>query len=135
MQILVDLNTKIIVCVAKGKGKQHDFNIWKKSRTGVKPSIKCLGDKGYQGIQNIHKNSQIPIKKKPGQKLNIESKKSNKGLAKKRIVIEHINRYLKIFRLLSSRYRNRRTRLNLRLSLLSGIYNYGLTCPAQEAFD
>jgi DDE superfamily endonuclease len=130
----VDLNTKLIVCIAQGKGKQHDFNIWKKSRTGVKPSIKCLGDKGYQGIQKLYKNSQTPIKKKTGQKLNKASKTSNRELAKKSIVSEHINRCLKIFRLLSSRYRNRRTRLNLRLSLISGIYNYGLTCPEQEAF-
>jgi IS5 family transposase len=125
----VDLNSKLIICIAQGQGKQHDFKIWKKSRTGIKPSIKCLGDKGYQGIQKLHKNSQTPIKKKTGQKLDKASKMSNRELAKKRIVSEHINRCLKIFRLLSSRYRNRTTRLNLRLSLISGIYNYGLSCP------
>ncbi|PSB01261.1 transposase family protein [Merismopedia glauca] len=112
--------------MAYGKGKQHDFKIWKKSRTRAQASTKYLGDKGYQGIQKMHENSQTPLRKKRGQKLDRSAKKINRELAKKRIVIEHINRCLKIFRLLSSRYRNRRRRFNLRLSLISGIYNYGL---------
>lgn len=123
------------MCIAHGKGKQHDFNIWKKSGTTGLPSIKYLGDKGYQGIQTPHDNSQTPIKKKRGQKLSGESKKSNRELAKQRIIIEHIHRCLKIFKILSSRYRNRRRRLNLRLSLISGIYNYGLNSSALSAFS
>ncbi|MEG5114295.1 IS5/IS1182 family transposase, partial [Microcoleus sp. A2-C5] len=43
-----------------------------------------------------------------------------------RIVIEHVNRSLKIFKILSSRYRNRRRRYGLRCNLLSAIYNYEL---------
>lgn len=122
----MDVNSKLIICIAHGKGQQHDFKIWKKSKTKAKASIKQLGDKGYQGIQKLHANSQTPIKKKRGQKLDRESKEFNKKLARERIIIEHINRCLKIFKLLSSRYRNRRKRFNLRLSLISGIYNYGL---------
>lgn len=85
-----------------------------------------MGDKGYQGIQRYHANSQTPIKKKRGKKLDKECQKINRELARERIIIEHINRRLKIFRLLSSRYRNRTRRFNLRLSLIAGIYNYGL---------
>lgn len=118
------------MCIAHGKGRQHDFKIWKKSRTKAKTSVKQLADKGYQGIQTSHENSQTPIKKKRGQKLDNESIKINRELAKQRIIVEHINRRLKIFRLLSSRYRNRRKRFNLRLSLLSGIYNYELSSPS-----
>ena len=132
-QIVVDLNTKLIVCIAYRKGNQHDFKIWKNSQTNSKKEITYLGDKGYQGIQKLHENSQIPIKKKRGQKLSKEQKKFNKILAKQRIIIEHINRYLKIFRLLSSRYRNRRKRLNLRLTLISGIYNYGVNSQGKLA--
>lgn len=97
-QIVVDLNTKLIVCIAYGKGKQHDFKIWKRSRTKGLSSIKYLGDKGYQGIHSMHVTSQTPIKKKPGQKLSKESSKINRELAKQRILIEHIHRYLKIFK-------------------------------------
>lgn len=129
----MDLNTKLIVCIAHGKGKQHDFKIWKKSRTAAKPEIEHLADKGYQGLKNIHNNSQTPIKKKRGKKLSKEEKKFNRELAKQRIVIEHVNRCLKIFRLLSERYRNRRRRFNLRLNLIAGIYNYGLSHPSKSA--
>lgn len=37
--------------------------------------------------------------------------------------IEHINRYIKRFRILSSRYRNKRRRFALRASLICAIYN------------
>jgi hypothetical protein len=85
-------------------------------------------------MKKSHQNSQTPIQKKRGQKLSQEAKQFNRELAKQRIVIEHVNRCLKIFRLLSSRYRNRRRRFNLRLSLLAGIYNYGLRCQSKYGF-
>ncbi|AGY59724.1 transposase [Gloeobacter kilaueensis JS1] len=47
-----------------------------------------------------------------------------------RIVVEHVNRRLKVFRILAGPYRNRRRRFGLRLSLLAGIYNYELSLPA-----
>lgn len=94
-------------------------------------SIKHLADRGYQGIKKHHDNSQTPVKKKRGQKLSQEAKQFNRDLAKQRIVIEHVNRSLKIFRILSSRYRNRRRRFNLRLNLIAGIYNYGLKCQSK----
>ncbi|NCR55645.1 MAG: transposase family protein, partial [Microcystis aeruginosa L211-07] len=56
-----------------------------------------------------------------------EQKKFNRQLSRERVVIENIHRHLKIFRILSSRYRNRRKRFKLRLNLLAGIYNYELS--------
>ena len=123
-QIVMDLNTKLIICIAHGKGKEHDFKIFKESGLKLKEETECLADKGYQGINKIHKNSTIPIKKKKGKKLDKAQKIYNKELSSLRISIEHINREMKIFRILSSRYRNRRKRLGLRLNLLAGIYNY-----------
>ncbi|MCZ8045765.1 MAG: transposase, partial [Microcystis sp. LE19-41.2A] len=107
-------------------GRVHDFRLWKESKIGLNKEIEILGDKGYQGIQKIHQNSQIPHKKKKKEKLSKEQKKANRQLSQRRIVIEHIHRRLKIFRILSSRYRNRRRRFGLRLNLIAGIYNYEL---------
>ncbi|MEG4143968.1 IS5/IS1182 family transposase, partial [Microcoleus sp. Pol7_B1] len=39
---------------------------------------------------------------------------------------EHVNRKLKIVRILSERYRNRRRRFGVRFNLIAGIYNYEL---------
>ena len=89
--------------------------------------IICLADKGYQGIQKIHDRSKIPHKKTKKNKLSSEQKKDNRDLASVRIVIEHVYRSLKIFKILSERYRNRRTRFSLRFNLIAGIYNYELS--------
>ncbi|HEY9907692.1 MAG TPA: IS5/IS1182 family transposase, partial [Thermosynechococcaceae cyanobacterium] len=40
------------------------------------------------------------------------------------------NRCLKIFRILSERYRNRRRRFGLRFNLIAGIYNFELKLPS-----
>lgn len=68
-----------------------------------------------------------------GGELNREEKKSNQELAKVRVVGEHINRKLKIFKILSDRYRNRRKRFALRFNLIAGLYNYELRLPKIES--
>jgi hypothetical protein len=88
--------------------------------------IECLADSGYQGLLSLHKNSRTPFKKPKGGKLTDEQKQFNKQLASERIVVEHIIRHLKIFRILSERYRNRRRRFMLRVNLIAGLYNYAI---------
>ena len=88
--------------------------------------FELLGDKGYQGIKNIHTNSRTPLKKIKNKKLNQANKKLNRPIAKSRIIIENIHRSLNIFRIFSS-YRNRRRRFGLRFNLIAGIYNYELS--------
>lgn len=89
--------------------------------------MECLGDKGYQGIQKLHPLSRTPKKKPRGAQLSAQDKKSNRDLARLRIVAEHVNRSLKIFRILSERYTNRRQRFGLRFNLIAGLYNYELS--------
>ena len=89
--------------------------------------VELLGDKGYQGIKKIHTNSRTPLKKTKNKKLSQAEKVFNRQLAKERIIIENIHRSLNIFRILSSRYRNRRRRFGLRFNLIAGIYNYELS--------
>ena len=47
-----------------------------------------------------------------------EQRLENRALSRRRIVIEHINRRLKIFKILSERYRNRGRRFGLRFNLI-----------------
>lgn len=126
-------NTGEILCTAHGKGKEHDFRIFKKSRVRLREDIECLGDKGYQGIHKLHTKSRIPKKKPRGGELSCKDKKSNQELAKIRVVGEHINRKLKVFKILSDRYRNRRKRFGLRFNLIAGLYNYELHLPKSES--
>ena len=130
-QVIVNQKTKQIMCTAHGKGREHDFKLFKRSKTHLLEPTSCLGDKGYQGIQKIHKESNTPHKKPIKGKLSKEQKQQNRQLASTRIIIEHIYRNLKIFRILSERYRNRKKRFALRFNLIAGIYNHEL-CLSQS---
>ena len=88
--------------------------------------MKVIADKGYQGIAKIHQLSETPIKKKKGRKLTKEEKNYNRQLNRLRVTVEHINRRLKIFKILSSPYRNRGKRFGLRANLIAGLHNYDL---------
>jgi transposase len=74
----------------------------------------------------LHPNSQTPVKKSKLHPLRQEQKASNRKLSQKRILIENIIRRLKIFRILSERYRNRRKRFGLRFNLIAAICNMEL---------
>ena len=103
-----------------------NFALFKASGIRFHPSTESLQDSGYQGIDEYHCNSFIPQKKPKNGKLSANEKEYNRELAKERIGIEHVNRHLKIFKVFSERYRNRRKRYGLRCNLLAAIYNYEL---------
>ncbi|WP_342254948.1 transposase family protein [Spiroplasma endosymbiont of Zeiraphera isertana] len=87
---------------------------------------KVFVDSGYQGIQNIHKNTFLPFKKSKYNQLTPIQKEYNKTLSKIRIKIEHVFAKLKRFKILSLKYRNKIRRFALRFNLIAGIYNFEL---------
>ena len=124
VQIVADALSRDIICISMGKGSQHDFKMLQESKVCFSPQIQVIADKGYQGIKKLHANSVIPIKAKRGGELSALEKIYNSVVSKCRIYIEHINRYIKRFRIFSSRYRNRRKKFALRFSLICGVYNF-----------
>lgn len=104
----------------------HDFQLFKTSRTGIIAEIECLADTGYQGLSKLHANSQTPKKKSKHHPLTPKQKAANRELAKQRILVENVIGRLKVFRILSERYRNRRKRFGLRFNLISAIHNFEL---------
>jgi IS5 family transposase len=82
-----------------------------------------LPGRGQAPLHKLHSNSHTPHKKSKHHPLTPEQKKHNLLLSSRRIVIEHVLRTLKRFRILSSTYRNRRKRFGLRLNLLAAIAN------------
>lgn len=115
-----------IICTAFGKGRVHDFRLFKQHRVPMLPEQLCLCDKGYQGIAKLHTLSCTPTKKPRGANLDIPERQHNRLLARLRVVAEHVNRRLKIFRILAERYRNRRRRFGLRFNLIAAIINFEL---------
>ncbi len=118
-------STLEIIAIAQCKGKTHDFKLYKDEfGRAVANWIKLMGDSGFQGILDFHKNSETPKKKSKKQTLAAEDIANNKRISRERIFIENVNACLKVFKILANKYRNRRTRFGLRMSLISGIYNF-----------
>jgi hypothetical protein len=80
-------------------------------------------DSGYQGIKELHTNSELPTKSTKKHPLTKEQKKKNRLLSKSRVLVENIIGKLKVFRILAEKYRNRRKRFGLRFNLIAAICN------------
>ena len=106
--MIADVRSKKIVATAHAPGAMHDFKLYKESQIELAEEILELGDKAYDGLEKLHPNYRTPKKKPKGGELTKEEKASNREIGRVRIVIEHILRSLKIFRILAERYRNRR---------------------------
>ena len=81
-------------------------------------------DMGYIGVQKLHQNSLTSIKSSKLHKLSKDEKWYNSQISKIRINIEHVNAFLKKFKILSTRFRNRRKNFILYMSFICGIYNF-----------
>jgi hypothetical protein len=124
--VVVNGASRQVVCTAHGRGPTHDFALYKQSKVEPHEGLELLADSGYQGLSKLHAKSRTPHKKPRGGELTDEQKRSNRELASRRVVVEHVIRSLKIFRILAERYRNRRQRFSLRFNLIAGLYNYEL---------
>ena len=124
--IIANAETKEIIAIAQAKGKTHDFKLFKDDFSGIDEDILVLVDSGFQGILEFHQNSLIPIKKSKNTPLTAEAKAHNHSVSKRRIVIENINRRIKRFDILSDRYRNKRKRHGLRMTIICAIHNMDL---------
>jgi hypothetical protein len=87
-------------------------------------AIPLYADLGYLGIDEFHANSKIPIKASKLHPLSEKDKAYNKRLARKRVIVEHINAKIKTFKIMSCPYRNHCKRHLLRVSLICGIINF-----------
>ncbi len=90
----------------------------------IPPNVIIKADSGYQGIAKLHANSVIPKKNTKLNPLTKDDKLFNYKLSSERIFVEHVIGKIKVFKIVSDRYRNRRKRFALRFNLIAGIYNY-----------
>lgn len=122
----MDKETGKIICTKVGKGRRHDFHLFKRSKLHVKETVKIIADSGYQGLKKIHANSELPKRNTKKNPLTKEEKKTNHQISSDRVLVENVIRKVKIFRIMAEKYRNRRRRFTLRLTLISAIINYEL---------
>jgi len=117
--------THVIYDVDEAPGSVHDFTLCKTSLLllAVCWSMVILADSGYQGIHDYHEWSLIPKKKSKWKELSAEEKAYNTELSRRRIFIENINAKIKVFKIMSHPYRNRRRKHLLRTKLICAIIN------------
>lgn len=122
-QLVTDQKSGKILASAFCEGKKHDFALFLESKTPLSSAKVVLADSGYQGITKLHSKSQTPKKKSKHNPLTKEEKASNREISEVRIHCEHTINRLKVFKILSERYRNRRRRFGLRFNLIAAICN------------
>jgi hypothetical protein len=125
-QIIIEEETEQITATFFGKGRTHDYKLFGLSRVRLGKHLKLRADLGYWGLQSDSAKVILPLKNSKLHQLTKEEKKFNRALAGKRVKIENVIRRLKVFRILSERYRHRRKRFGLRFNLIAGLHNYEL---------
>ncbi len=123
---VIDEETEQIMVTFFGKGKTHYYKLFQMSGVKFGKGVKLRADLGYWGLQTEMANVRLPLKNSKLNRLTKAEKQINRALAGKRVKVENVIRRLKIFRLLSERYRHRRTRFGLRFNLIAGLHNYEL---------
>ena len=101
----------------------HDMKLFKMSRRNIEQTGKILADSGYQGLMKMYSQTQTPRKSSKLKPLTLEDKAYNHALSKERIKVENIFAKVKMFKMFSTTYRNRRKRFGLRMNLIAGIIN------------
>jgi len=123
--IVCKLSRKII-CLVFCNGKKHDFRLFKEAGINIHEDTEAQTDAGFTGIKKLHENSVLPHKKPKGGELTKEQKHENRAISSKRASNEHAIGFVKRFKILTERYRNRRKRFGLRFNLIAGICNFEL---------
>jgi len=124
--LVVDKKTTKIICTHQARGKTHDFKLFKNSKLPINKKKHVKADSGYQGLQQLHSNSELPRKSTKLSPLTEKEKRMNLKLSKVRVTVEHVIGKIKVFRIIAERYRNRRKHFGLRMQLICGIYNIEL---------
>jgi DDE superfamily endonuclease/Helix-turn-helix of DDE superfamily endonuclease len=123
-QLLMSLDSLMILKINCCKGSIHDFKLFKNSNLKLKDNAVIMSDLGYVGIKKIFKNALIPYKSSKNNPLTEDQKKFNKLLSKQRIVVENKIRECKIFRIVKSVFRGKHKNYGLFWNLIAGIVNF-----------
>ena len=99
-------------------GRVHDKRLYDRSRLRIPAGVPKSGDSGYQGS-----DLRVPKKKPRNGRLSDDEKRSNRVLAKERIVAEHGIGKMKIWRIAAERYRNPPRRHTVMMKNVAGFHN------------
>lgn len=108
-----------IAAVARASpGKVHDKTMYDRATIRLQNGVDGYGDLGFLGTNLI-----IPIKKPKGKELTGRQKQHNKAHSRKRICVEHGIGKMKIWNILSHRFRSALSRHTLIFKNVAGFHN------------
>jgi hypothetical protein len=125
----MDYESFTILGLAQARGPCSDLRLFQESGLHLPAELWYLADGSYRGLEKHHPQTVLPVRKPRRGYLSERDRHSNRRLAKLRIRVEHVICWLKRFRILKERYRNRRKRFGLRFSLIAGLHNFELALP------
>lgn len=118
-QLTVSRNGRILTVSRSVPGSKHDKKLHDESHLIYARNTKPIADLGYFGTEGIT----MPNKKPKGKELTLEQKQFNRELSKQRIKIEHTIGRMKVFQILSQRYRNVVAGHSLVFKNIAGLHN------------
>jgi len=95
-------HSEIIDVIPSVRGPSSDITLFRQQKQRFSQEQEFLGDKAYVGDEQVL----TPTKKPKGGELTSEQKQRNKEISAPRIVVEHMIRRLKIFRIVQQRFRH-----------------------------
>ena len=126
-QIMVNKKGVILHKTRHRKGKQHDYDMFKKNGPPPTPPEVEIGfDLGYLGIKKDYPklNVNIPVKKPKKKELTKQEKRYNKKQRKARVIVEHTISRMKKFQIMGQEFRNRLKRYDCMTSIVCGLVNF-----------
>jgi hypothetical protein len=121
-QITITRKGRIIDVSKPTPGSVHDFTVFKQGEP-LPPDSAAFVDSGFQGIDKLHPASEFPYKATKDKPLVKEEKEYNHALSRIRVKVENVLGQIKVFRILSDRYRNKRKRYGIKFNIIAGIVN------------
>jgi len=118
-QVIVDKRGKIRTVTKSNPGKKHDKKLFDETKPILPKDSDLTGDLGYYGAKGIT----LPNKKPKGKELTKEEKQFNKELSRRRITVEHSFGKMKIYQILSQRFRNPLSKHSLIFKNIAGLHN------------
>ena len=89
--------------------------------------LNVITDTGYQGLQKLHTKTQMSKKKSHKNPLTKEDKLGNQNISRAGGANKNVIGMIKRFKIIASRYRNRRKRFTRCSNIIEGIYNLELS--------
>lgn len=127
--IVADPNQKILILSPTKSGRRHDKRLLEKAGLHhIPPDVAAWVDTGFQGLQRMHANTQIPKKRRKDRPLTDEERANNKVIGSIRVAVEHTIAGVKRLQSTKQVYRNHLPNLDDTFMLLAcGLWNYHLS--------